>query len=159
MDPDLPAEVAALLREAGLDARHLELEITEDVVMADAVGPIGVLHELKELGVRLSLDDFGTGYSSMAYLKHLAVDALKIDRSFVRDMAESHEDAAIVRSIVALAHALDLKVVAEGVASQRAWFAVRDAGCDLAQGYQLGRPMPVDTFGAWLATRAGQSAA
>jgi EAL domain-containing protein (putative c-di-GMP-specific phosphodiesterase class I) len=74
-------------------------------------------------------------------------------------MAESHEDAAIVRSIVALAHALDLKVVAEGVASQRAWFAVRDAGCDLAQGYQLGRPMPVDTFDAWLATRAGQSAA
>ncbi|HWI73099.1 MAG TPA: EAL domain-containing protein [Baekduia sp.] len=157
MDPDLPAEVAALLRHAGLDARHLELEITEDVVMADAVGPIGVLHELKELGVRLSLDDFGTGYSSMAYLKHLAVDALKIDRSFVRDMAESHEDAAIVRSIVALAHALDLTVVAEGVASQRAWFAVRDAGCDLAQGYQLGRPMPAAAFGEWLAARAGQS--
>ena len=88
MDPDLPAEVDALLRGSGLAPRHLELEITEDVVMADAVGPIGVLHELKELGVRLSLDDFGTGYSSLAYLKHLAVDALKIDRSFVRDMAE-----------------------------------------------------------------------
>ena len=159
MDPDLPAEVAALLREAGLDPRQLELEITEDVVMADAVGPIGVLHELKELGVRLSLDDFGTGYSSMAYLKHLAVDALKIDRSFVRDMAESHEDAAIVRSIVALAHALDLTVVAEGIASQRAWFAAREAGCDLAQGYELGRPMPVGAFGEWLTTRAGQPAA
>jgi diguanylate cyclase (GGDEF)-like protein len=156
MDPDLPAEVAALLRERGLDARHLELEITEDVVMADAVGPIGVLHELKELGVRLSLDDFGTGYSSMAYLKHLAVDALKIDRSFVRDMAESHEDAAIVRSIVALAHALDLTVVAEGVASSRAWFAVRDAGCDLAQGYQLGRPMAAGAFSDWLAARLGR---
>ena len=158
MDPDLPAEVAALLREQGLDPRALELEITEDVVMADAVGPIGVLHELKELGVRLSLDDFGTGYSSMAYLKHLAVDALKIDRSFVRDMAESPEDAAIVRSIVALAHALDLVVVAEGVASSRAWFAVRDAGCDLAQGYQLGRPMPETAFGEWLATRSGRAA-
>jgi diguanylate cyclase (GGDEF)-like protein len=158
MDPDLPAEVAALLRESGLEPRALELEITEDVVMADAVGPIGVLHELKELGVRLSLDDFGTGYSSMAYLKHLAVDALKIDRSFVRDMAESPEDAAIVRSIVALAHALDLTVVAEGVASSRAWFAVRDAGCDLAQGYQLGRPMPAGAFGEWLAARSGRAA-
>ena len=158
MDPDLPAEVEALLRERGLDPRALELEITEDVVMADAVGPIGVLHELKELGVRLSLDDFGTGYSSMAYLKHLAVDALKIDRSFVRDMADSPEDAAIVRSIVALAHALDLTVVAEGVASSRAWFAVRDAGCDLSQGYQLGRPMPVATFSEWLASRAGRAA-
>jgi diguanylate cyclase (GGDEF)-like protein len=158
MDPDLPAEIAALLREGGLDPMHLELEITEDVVMADAVGPIGVLHELKELGVRLSLDDFGTGYSSMAYLKHLAVDALKIDRSFVRDMAESAEDAAIVRSIVALAHALDLTVVAEGVASSRAWFAVRDAGCDLAQGYQIGRPMPIDAFGDWLAARSGRAA-
>jgi diguanylate cyclase (GGDEF)-like protein len=159
MDPDLPAEVGALLRERGLDPRALELEITEDVVMADAVGPIGVLHELKELGVRLSLDDFGTGYSSMAYLKHLAVDALKIDRSFVRDMAESPEDAAIVRSIVALAHALDLTVVAEGVASSRTWFAVRDAGCDLAQGYQLGRPMPTAAFGEWLAARSGGRAA
>jgi EAL domain-containing protein (putative c-di-GMP-specific phosphodiesterase class I) len=157
MDPDLPAEVAALLRERGLDARHLELEITEDVVMADAVGPIGVLHELKELGVRLSLDDFGTGYSSMAYLKHLAVDALKIDRSFVRDMADSHEDAAIVRSIVALAHALDLEVVAEGVANQRAWFAVRDAGCDLAQGYQLGRPMVAEAFETWLTAQADRA--
>jgi diguanylate cyclase (GGDEF)-like protein len=156
MDPDLPAEVDALLRDAGLDARRLELEITEELVMADAVGPIGVLHELKELGVRLALDDFGTGYSSMAYLKHLAVDTLKIDRSFVRDMADAPEDAAIVRSIVALAHALDLAVVAEGVATQKAWFAVRDAGCDLAQGHQLGRPMPAEAFAAWLATRAGR---
>ncbi|HEY6758850.1 MAG TPA: EAL domain-containing protein [Baekduia sp.] len=151
MDPDLPAEIAALLVASGLPADRLELEITEDVVMADAVGPIGVLHELKELGVRLALDDFGTGYSSMAYLKHLAVDTLKIDRSFVRDMADSHEDAAIVRSIVALAHALDLQVVAEGVASERAWFAARDAGCDLAQGHHVGRPMAAEGFEAWLA--------
>jgi diguanylate cyclase (GGDEF)-like protein len=159
MDPDLPAEIAALLRQGGLQPRQLELEITEDVVMADAVGPIGVLHELKELGVRLSLDDFGTGYSSMAYLKHLAVDALKIDRSFVRDMAESHEDAAIVRSIVALAHALDLTVVAEGVASQHAWYAVRDAGCDVAQGFHLGRPMAAEGFTEWLTAHgAGRSA-
>jgi diguanylate cyclase (GGDEF)-like protein len=158
MDPDLPAEIAALLSEAGLPPRCLELEITEDVVMADAVGPIGVLHELKELGVRLSLDDFGTGYSSMAYLKHLAVDALKIDRSFVRDMADSHEDAAIVRSIVALAHALDLEVVAEGVATQRAWFAVRDAGCDVAQGFQLGRPMAAEGFTTWLAAHGDAAA-
>jgi diguanylate cyclase (GGDEF)-like protein len=153
MDPDLPADIAALLGTSGLSARHLVLEITEDVVMADAVGPIGVLHELKELGVRLSLDDFGTGYSSMAYLKRLAVDALKIDRSFVRDMAEVHEDAAIVRSIVALAHALDLEVVAEGVATPSAWFAVRDAGCDVAQGFHLGRPMAAEGFESWLAAQ------
>src|SRR3954451_14100894 len=156
MDPDLPADVGALLRDAGLDPRQLELEITEDIVMADAVGPIGVLHELKDLGVRLSLDDFGTGYSSMAYLKHLAVDALKIDRSFVRDMADSHEDAAIVRSIVALAQALELEVVAEGVASQRAWYAVRDAGCDIAQGFHLARPLAADAFAAWLTKHAGR---
>ncbi|HEV7492923.1 putative bifunctional diguanylate cyclase/phosphodiesterase [Baekduia sp.] len=159
MDPDLPTEVAALLRQSGLEAHHLELEITEDIVMADAVGPIGVLHELKELGVRLSLDDFGTGYSSLTYLKHLAVDALKIDGSFVRDMADSHEDAAIVGSIVALAHALDLTVVAEGVSSQQAYYAVRDAGCDIAQGFELGRPMTAASFGDWLIERAASSAA
>jgi diguanylate cyclase (GGDEF)-like protein len=158
MDPDLPAEIAVLLRDAGLEPRHLELEITEELVMAGAVGPIGVLHELKELGVRVSLDDFGTGYSSMAYLKHLAVDALKIDGSFVRDMAEAPEDAAIVRSIVALAHALDLEVVAEGVASQKAWFAARHAGCDVAQGFQLGRPMAADGFSAWLDAQADRPA-
>jgi diguanylate cyclase (GGDEF)-like protein len=159
MDPDLPAEVAALLRQHGLAPNRLELEITEDVVMADAVGPIGVLHELKELGVRLALDDFGTGYSSLAYLKHLAVDALKIDRSFVRDMADSHEDAAIVASIVALAHALELTVVAEGVASPRALAAVRHAGCDVAQGFELGRPMAADGFTEWLTARAERSPA
>jgi diguanylate cyclase (GGDEF)-like protein len=156
MDPDLPAEVAALLRQHGLPPNRLELEITEDIVMADAVGPIGVLHELQELGVRLALDDFGTGYSSLAYLKHLAVDALKIDRSFVRDMADSHEDAAIVASIVALAHALELTVVAEGVASPRAYTAVRAAGCDVAQGFELGRPMAAEGFAEWLEARAGE---
>jgi diguanylate cyclase (GGDEF)-like protein len=154
MDPDLPAEVAALLRQGGLEPRHLELEITEDIVMADAVGPVGVLHELKELGVRLSLDDFGTGYSSLTYLKHLAVDALKIDGSFVRDMADSHEDAAIVGSIVALGHALDLTVVAEGVASPQAYYAARDAGCDIAQGFELGHPMAAASFAEWLTVRS-----
>jgi hypothetical protein len=113
------------------------------------------LPELKELGVRLSPDDFATGYSSMAYLKHLAVFALKLDRSFVRDMAASHEDAAIV----ALANALDLTVVAEGVAPQRAWYAVRDAGCDIARGFHLGRPIAADGFAEWLASRAGRSVA
>jgi diguanylate cyclase (GGDEF)-like protein len=158
-DPDLPLEVAALLAQGGLDPRHLELEITEDIVMAEAVGPIGVLHELKEIGVRLSLDDFGTGYSSLAYLKHLAVDSLKIDRSFVRDVADGREDAAIVRSIVALAHTLDLTVVAEGVASEASWYAVRDAGCDLAQGFWLGRPMAADGFRRWLADREARQVA
>jgi diguanylate cyclase (GGDEF)-like protein len=149
-DPDLPTEVATLLRQCGLEPQHLELEITEDIVIAEAIGPIGVLHELKELGVRLALDDFGTGYSSLAYLKHLAVDTVKIDRSFVRDVAESREDAAIIRSIVALAHALNLSVVAEGVASQASWHAVRAAGCDVAQGFWLGRPMAAEGFAVWL---------
>jgi EAL domain-containing protein (putative c-di-GMP-specific phosphodiesterase class I) len=150
MDPDLPAEIAALLTESGLEPRHVELEITEDMVMADPAGPIGVLDELKDLGVRVALDDFGTGHSSMASLKHLAVDALKIDGSFVGNMAEAHEDAAIVRSIVALAHALELEVVAEGVATRQAWLAVRDAGCDVAQGYEVGHPMGAEGFAAWL---------
>jgi diguanylate cyclase (GGDEF)-like protein len=158
-DPDLPNDVAALLRQGGLEPRHLELEITEDIVIAQAMGPIGVLHELKELGVRLALDDFGTGYSSLAYLKHLAVDTVKIDRAFVRDVAGSREDAAIVRSIVALAHALDLTVVAEGVASQASWHAARAAGCDIAQGFWLGRPLPAERFVEWLGEREVRRAA
>ena len=158
-DPDLPGDIADLLRDADLEPQHLEVEITEEVVMADAVVAIDVLHELKALGVRVSLDDFGTGYSSMAYLKDLAVDALKVDRSFVRDMAASREDAAIVRSIVALAHTLDLTVVAEGVPSAATLAAVCETGCDAAQGFHLGAPMPAREFAGWLDAHAQQRAA
>jgi EAL domain-containing protein (putative c-di-GMP-specific phosphodiesterase class I) len=102
------------------------------------------------LGVDLSLDDFGTGYSSLVHLKRLPVSELKVDRSFVQRMTSDADDAAIVRSIVDLAHSLGLRVVAEGVETVETWYALQDLGCDLAQGYLISRPMPGDDITRWL---------
>ena len=110
--------------------------------MADPTLALEVLGRLHRLGVGLAVDDFGTGYSSMAYLKELPVDELKIDRSFVSQMAISASDAVIVRSTIDLGHNLGLRVVAEGVETQHAWEQLSELGCDIAQGYYLGRPMP-----------------
>jgi EAL domain-containing protein (putative c-di-GMP-specific phosphodiesterase class I) len=120
----------------------LVLEITESAVMADPARALEVLGRLHALGVGLAVDDFGTGYSSMAYLKELPVDELKIDRSFVSQMATNPSDAVIVRSTIDLGHNLGLRVVAEGVETQHAWQELSALGCDIAQGYYLGRPMP-----------------
>ena len=150
LDAQLPGDVERLLEETGVEARFLELEITENVVMADPVRTIQVLKDLHDLGVGLSLDDFGTGYSSLAYLKRLAVDELKIDKSFVMQMAEDEDDAVIVRSTVDLARNLNLRVVAEGVEDERSWRALEQMGCQVAQGFYLSRPVPADEFGTWL---------
>jgi EAL domain-containing protein (putative c-di-GMP-specific phosphodiesterase class I) len=112
---------------------------------------LGSLHALRSMGIQLSIDDFGTGYSSLSYLKHFPVDALKIDRSFVRDLTSVADDAAITSAIIAMAHALELKVVAEGVESDAHLAFLRSQGCDEVQGYLVGRPMPADRFAERLA--------
>jgi len=136
--------VTSALAASGLRPGLLELELTESILLQDVEATIGTLHGLKALGVKLSIDDFGTGYSSLSYLKQLAVDKLKIDQSFVRDMLISVDGASIVNAIIQLGHNLQLGVIAEGVETpeQRA-FLVK-AGCDEAQGYWFSRPVPVE---------------
>ncbi len=142
--------VAELLRDHQLPARALKLEITEHVLMADPARMTHALAAMGRLGVDLSLDDFGTGYSSLVHLKRLPVSEIKVDRSFVQRMTTDADDAAIVRSIVDLAHSLGLRVVAEGVETVETWRALEALGCDLAQGYLISRPVPGDEVTRWL---------
>jgi diguanylate cyclase (GGDEF)-like protein len=142
LDLAFPDQIAGQLAGWEVPPHLLVLEITESAVMADPARALEVLRGLHALGVAIAIDDFGTGYSSMAYLKELPVDELKIDRSFVSQMAASSRDAVIVRSTIDLGHNLGLRVVAEGVETRQAWEALAALGCDLAQGYYLGRPMP-----------------
>ena len=142
LDASLPDLVARLLREHGVPASLLRLEVTESAVMSDAARCMDVLQRLHELGVRLSIDDFGTGYSSMVHLRRLPVDELKIDRSFVLGMTTMAADAVLVRTAIDLGHNLGLTVVAEGVEGLEHAVALRDLGCDVAQGYHYARPMP-----------------
>ena len=149
-DPALPERVAGLLRDHGLPPAWLRLELTESALMADPERALEVLTRLAGLGVRLAVDDFGAGYSSLAYLKRLPVDALKIDKGFVRELATDATDAAIVASTVALGHALGLRVVAEGIEDRATWDLLAGMGCDVAQGYYLSRPLPPDALAPWL---------
>ena len=149
-DPQLPATISEILRQEGIVADRLNLEITETTIMADPDRALAVLHELRALGVRVAIDDFGTGYSSMAYLKGLTVDALKIDKSFVPNLGTDSSDRAIVRSAVELGHNLGLTVVAEGVEDPTSYVHLARLGCDLAQGYYMARPMPADDLERWL---------
>ena len=142
--------VSAALRTAGLEPRYLELELTESTVMHDAEQSIEILRELSALGVRISVDDFGTGYSSLSYLRRLPLDKLKIDRTFIRELATSRDDAAIVRAIVSLAHNLRIKVIAEGVETPDQLVYLREAGCDQYQGYHYSAPVPNDAFVAMM---------
>jgi EAL domain-containing protein (putative c-di-GMP-specific phosphodiesterase class I) len=150
-DEDFPDEVARLLEEHEVDPSWLELEITESAIVVDPIRALGVLGRLGVMGVGLSLDDFGTGYSSLAYLKRLPVREIKIDKSFIINMALDDNDAVIVRSTIELARNLGLQVVAEGVETQEMWTLLADLGCDLAQGYYLSRPIPAEDITSWLA--------
>jgi EAL domain-containing protein (putative c-di-GMP-specific phosphodiesterase class I) len=138
--PDLVDQIAEILRASGLPAGCLDLEITESLMMEDVQEFIARLHALKDLGVQLSVDDFGTGYSSLAYLKRFPLDALKIDRSFVRDITTDPEDATITVAIIGLAHSLRLKVVAEGVETAEQLALLAANGCDEMQGYLFSAP-------------------
>ncbi|PWB33933.1 histidine kinase [Pseudomonas sp. SDI] len=143
--------VAAALARHRLPANSLTLEITETTAMSDADASLEVLQRLSEMGVDLSIDDFGTGYSSLMYLKRLPANELKIDRGFVRDLEQDSDDAAIVSAIVALGQALGLRIVAEGVETDRQQDFLTRLGCDSLQGYLLGQPMPAERFIAALA--------
>jgi diguanylate cyclase (GGDEF)-like protein len=143
---NLVQTIAQVLRETGLEARYLEVELTESAVMHDADQFIAMLGEINDLGVQIALDDFGTGYSSLSYLKRFPVDRLKVDRSFVQDIATDSDDATIVRAIIALGHNLGLKVVAEGVETLQQLDFLRANHCDELQGYYFGRPLPGHQF-------------
>ena len=147
---DLVETVALALQESGLEARFLELEVTESAVMQNASEASVMLERLRRMGVNLAIDDFGTGYSSLSYLKRFPLNALKIDRSFVRDISCDADDAAIVQAIIALAHGLGLKVIAEGVENDAQLQFLRSLGADEYQGYLLTRALPRDEFARWL---------
>ncbi|BCM89314.1 putative signaling protein [Abditibacteriota bacterium] len=149
--PDLVREVAQILRDTGLNPHNLVLEITESVLMDEADSSMTVLEELKDLGVRLAIDDFGTGYSSLAYLRVFPVDFLKIDRQFVRGAGQSESGEIILNSMIDLAHALKLTVVAEGAETAEEVVELRKLGCDLAQGYFFARPLAPEDVSALLA--------
>jgi EAL domain-containing protein (putative c-di-GMP-specific phosphodiesterase class I) len=139
--PDLVEDVARVLRETGLWAGTLVLEITESVLLEDAPSNIATLERLRELDVRLGIDDFGTGYSSLSYLKRLPVDLLKIDKSLVGELEKDRGNFAIVLSTITLAHALGLEVVAEGVETAEEYARLRALGCDIGQGFYVSEPL------------------
>ena len=153
LDAQLAVEIPRLLEATGVDARLLELEITESMLMIDPARAKATLERLSAIGLSLSVDDFGTGYSSLANLKRLPVDGIKIDKSFVIDMPHDASDAAIVRSTIDLAHNLGLRVVAEGVESHEAWRRLEALGCDLAQGFHVSRPVPAEAMTRLLVER------
>jgi diguanylate cyclase (GGDEF)-like protein/PAS domain S-box-containing protein len=149
----LVKSVRAILEATGLDPRYLELEITESMVMHNAEEVITTLSELEGMRLQLSVDDFGTGYSSLNYLKRFPVHRLKIDQSFVRDIGTDPDDTAIVQSIIALGHSLNLKVIAEGVETAGQLAFLENARCDEAQGYYFSRPAPPDEIKQFIASR------
>jgi EAL domain-containing protein (putative c-di-GMP-specific phosphodiesterase class I) len=151
LDKELPKRLEERLRAYGVKPERLGVELTESTVMADPDQAQSILESIAATGVRLSIDDFGTGYSSLAYLKRLPVQELKIDRSFVSDMAISRNDLMIVEATIQLGHSLGLQVVAEGVETDQILDVLASVDCDIAQGYLLARPMPPDQLPGWLA--------
>ncbi|HET8706935.1 MAG TPA: EAL domain-containing protein, partial [Pseudomonadales bacterium] len=132
------------VRDVGIDASMLEFEITESVLMHNLNQGIAILKDLKALGVGLAIDDFGIGYSSLNYLKRFPIDTLKIDRSFVMDIPQDKSDMEIAAAVIAMAHKLELKVVAEGVETEEQLKFLQENHCDLCQGYFFGKPMPLN---------------
>lgn len=138
--------IRQVVTSSGLDPKYLVLEITENAIMHDAKDVVETLHTLKDTGIRLSIDDFGTGYSSLSYLKRFPVHALKIDRSFIHEISIDQDNATIVKAIMAMAHSLNLKVIAEGVETEDQLLFLSQQGCDEAQGFFISYPLPADEF-------------
>ncbi len=144
--PDLAERLSAIVQETGFDCKFLDLEITESAIMNEPEMAVRTLNELRQLGIKISLDDFGTGYSSLSYLKRLPIDILKIDKSFVDDVTNNSDDAALVEAIITLAHTLNLKVVAEGIETKEQLEFLQRLNCDEWQGYLFSKPVPVADF-------------
>jgi EAL domain-containing protein (putative c-di-GMP-specific phosphodiesterase class I) len=149
-DPHLTTNIMSLLNKNDLPPHLLKLEITENTLAHDPARALATLTSLHDAGIQISIDDFGTGYSSMSYLKRLPVSELKVDRSFVSGMVADADDAVLVHSVIELGHNLGLTVVAEGVEDQATLEALTGVGCDVAQGFHLGRPMASYVFDSWL---------
>jgi EAL domain-containing protein (putative c-di-GMP-specific phosphodiesterase class I) len=143
---DFAAQLRSALERHRIDASGLKLELTESAILGDIDTTIERMHQLRELGIRFALDDFGTGYSSLSYLKRLPFDQLKIDQSFIHDMLIDHTSNAIVRAVLVMSDALGLKVVAEGVETAAHRDFLVEHGCQICQGYLLGRPMPIEAW-------------
>jgi len=149
---DIIEDINVALELSGLDPSHLEIELTESLILQDGEKGIEILKNLKRLGIKVSIDDFGTGFSSLSYLKRLPVDKLKIDKSFVDDLEKDSGDAAIVTAIITLSHNLDLTVVAEGVETQEQYDILRKFDCDEIQGYLISHPLNVQQFEEWMSS-------
>jgi EAL domain-containing protein (putative c-di-GMP-specific phosphodiesterase class I) len=144
--PDFVNQVNQALLHFDINPMRLKLELTESMLLDNIEDTVATMNQLKEIGIRFSLDDFGTGYSSLQYLKRLPLYQLKIDQSFVRDIAVDSSDQAIVRTIIAMAHTLNLNVIAEGVETEEQQDLLLNNGCTHYQGYLFGRPVPIEQF-------------
>jgi diguanylate cyclase (GGDEF)-like protein/PAS domain S-box-containing protein len=151
---NLASQIRQALRQHGLDGTHLQVEITESTVMRDTKAMIKLLQELREIGIRLAIDDFGTGYSSLAYLRRFPIDYLKIDKSFIDDVDVKANNGAIARAIIAMAHSLGMRVIAEGVETESQLAFLMGEACDEIQGYLFSKPLPADDIEALM--RAGK---
>jgi EAL domain-containing protein (putative c-di-GMP-specific phosphodiesterase class I) len=145
-DNNLLEIISKILQESNTDPQHLELELTESIIMQNAEFTIGVLTQLQTMGVKVAIDDFGTGYSSLSYLKHFPVNTLKIDRCFIQDVTTDRHDATISLAIIDLAHSLSLQVIAEGVETAEQMQFLKEHGCDQMQGYFFSPPLPAPEF-------------
>jgi EAL domain-containing protein (putative c-di-GMP-specific phosphodiesterase class I) len=151
-DPDLLKDIGATLAETGMAPEHLELEITESMVMHNTERAVTLLAAIKEMGARLAIDDFGTGYSSLAQLKRFPIDTLKVDRSFIREIPKDSEDRAITEAIIAMGKSLSLTIVAEGVETEEQQAFLRAHACDEMQGYYFSKPIEANKFAELLRT-------
>ncbi|MGH8495395.1 MAG: putative bifunctional diguanylate cyclase/phosphodiesterase [Gammaproteobacteria bacterium] len=156
-DPELVASVAAALTIWNARADDLTIEITETALMIEPEKSRNAMEKLRDLGVRVAIDDFGTGYSSLSYFKHIPASELKVDQSFIVNMHDDTADRKIVQTVIHLAHAFELKVVAEGIQDERALRLLGEMNCDIGQGFWFGKPMPADAFLDWLSSARSTS--
>lgn len=150
---DFIERMESVVTSTGMEFEHLELEITESVIMQNPDFAIQILNEVQSRGIHISVDDFGTGYSSLSHLKRFSVNTLKIDKSFVRDVESSQTDAAITTAIIAMGNSLNLRVIAEGVETEGQYSFLQDAMCDEVQGYLVSKPLPAEKVADFMKAR------